>query len=436
MSRSEIVIGLAGLLCLLADPCIAAAGSSGRSAGRMLFERRILPIFRSSQPSSCAECHLGGVSLQQFVAPTEVGTLRLMREQGLVSLQRPDSSRILRFIRRSPPNPTLISRRVRKQEYEAFRAWIVASAQNPTLRAVTAPSKAKNADLKTAVKTQSASSRDPLLVSFERNLWTEHLRCSNCHVPGSSQNQKFVQQFGERVSWFVPGDPAATMKKIIDHGLVNVSDPEKSLLLLKPTQQVPHGGGKKLMVGDRTYKAFRQWIEEYAASVRGLPRPATMALVSPGEWLVRSECWLKIEATPPSWGDRPLAVDLFAWDTAKGRWSERVAARADRGVWGGGKLWQQTLSPVLRDARLVQELLPQSQAEGMYFSVPYRLPAGRYLIRIYCDTEGALERDWRIEIRQPRFFVGEVEVESAWPTGYANMTVIKAPMPTAAASRQ
>src|SRR3712207_7324030 len=53
--------------------------------------------------------------------------------------------------------------------------------------------------------------------------------------------------------------------------------------------------------------------------------------------------------------------------------------------------------------------------------------AGRYRIRIYCDTEGALDRDWRIELRQPRFLVGEVEVESDWPTGYDRMTVVKAP---------
>jgi hypothetical protein len=430
MVRSVFLLGLAGLLCLLAGTGAAADSS------RALFERRVLPLFRSSQPSSCAECHLGGVSLQQFVAPTETETFRRMREQGLINLARPHNSRVLGFIRRTPPNPTLISQRVRRQEYEAFRAWIVASARNPALRAATAPRTAKGTGLQTAPKVRGATStrRDALLVSFERNLWTEHLRCSNCHVPGNRENQKFVQQFGERVSWFVPGDPAATMKKIIDHGLINVADPAKSLLLLKPTMQVPHGGGKKLMVGDRTYQAFRQWIEEYAASVRGRPRPRLVALVPPGEWLVRSESWLKIEETPPAWGDRPLAVDLFAWDAAKGRWSDRVAARADRGVWGGGKLWQQTLSPVLRDARLVRELLPRSQAEGMYLSVPYRLPAGRYLIRIYCDTEGALERDWRLEIRQPRFYAGEVEVESDWPTGYDRMTVVKAPSPAAVRS--
>ena len=72
----------------------------------------------------------------------------------------------------------------------------------------------------------------------------------------------------------------------------------------------------------------------------------------------------------------------------------------------------------------------------MYFSVPYRLPAGRYLIRIYCDTEGALAKDWRIELRQPRFFAGEVEVTSDWPTGYGKMTVVKAPVSSTGARRE
>src|SRR5262249_1794161 len=159
------------------------------------------------------ECHLGGVSLQQFVAPTEAETFRLMRERRLIDLRQPDHSRILRFIRMAPPKTTLISQRVRQQEYEAFRAWIIASARNPALRVAEAAREPKKAGQTVPPKPQETSSRgqDPLLASFERNLWTEHLRCSNCHVPGSADNQKFVKQYGERVSWFVPGDPAATM---------------------------------------------------------------------------------------------------------------------------------------------------------------------------------------------------------------------------------
>jgi Protein of unknown function (DUF1553)/Protein of unknown function (DUF1549) len=46
--------------------------------------------------------------------------------------------------------------------------------------------------------------------------------------------------------------------------------PERSLLLMKPTGEMPHGGGRKLTKGDAHYEALRRWI------VAGMPRtPAT-----------------------------------------------------------------------------------------------------------------------------------------------------------------
>lgn len=59
--------------------------------------------------------------------------------------------------------------------------------------------------------------------------------------------------------------------------------PEFSLLLRKPTGAMPHGGGRKLSVGDPHYEAMRRWI------VAGMPRtPATeptieKITVEPGE---------------------------------------------------------------------------------------------------------------------------------------------------------
>ena len=35
-----------------------------------IFEKRILPIFQSDMPSSCAECHLSGVDLKEYIRPT------------------------------------------------------------------------------------------------------------------------------------------------------------------------------------------------------------------------------------------------------------------------------------------------------------------------------------------------------------------------------
>ena len=39
-----------------------------------IFEKRILPIFQSAKPSSCAECHLSGVDLKDYIRPTQKET--------------------------------------------------------------------------------------------------------------------------------------------------------------------------------------------------------------------------------------------------------------------------------------------------------------------------------------------------------------------------
>ncbi len=42
----------------------------------------------------------------------------------------------------------------------------------------------------------------------------------------------------------------------------NVEQPEKSLLLTKPTMEVAHGGGRRLQKGDQSYQLLRNWIGE------------------------------------------------------------------------------------------------------------------------------------------------------------------------------
>src|SRR5207248_3570638 len=42
----------------------------------------------------------------------------------------------------------------------------------------------------------------------------------------------------------------------------NRTEPAQSLMLLKPTAQVPHGGGLKLEIGSGYYNTILQWINE------------------------------------------------------------------------------------------------------------------------------------------------------------------------------
>jgi hypothetical protein len=60
-----------------------------------VFEQRILPIFKSPNPSSCVRCHLAGVDLKHYVLPSAETTFRSLRDQGLIDLTNPEKSKIL-----------------------------------------------------------------------------------------------------------------------------------------------------------------------------------------------------------------------------------------------------------------------------------------------------------------------------------------------------
>lgn len=61
---------------------------------------------------------------------------------------------------------------------------------------------------------------------------------------------------------------------------VSRSTPEESLLLLKPTLAVAHGGGKKMEPGGREYQLIRQWLEQGAPSpIESEPAVTALALL-------------------------------------------------------------------------------------------------------------------------------------------------------------
>src|SRR5262245_27546039 len=71
----------------------------------------------------------------------------------------------------------------------------------------------------------------------------------------------FAGKGGFRLSLFA-ADPAADHRALRD-GLgrrLNPLDPDQSLLLLKPTGQLPHGGGLRLQPGSPEYRLLRTWI--------------------------------------------------------------------------------------------------------------------------------------------------------------------------------
>jgi hypothetical protein len=385
-----------------------------------VFAARIEPIFKSPNPSSCVQCHLASVDLKNYIRPSSRETFLSLRDQGLVDLDRPEKSRILALIDmgKQEKGAALIHQKNRAAEYEAFAAWVKACAADPALRS--AP-KLKPAELARPPKPDEVirhARKDRLLESFENSVWAMRFRCMSCHIEGTAENRKLVEKHGKQVAWFKAAGPEATLKYLMGSDLIDVKNPEKSLLLLKPLKEgVEHGGGIKFVKGDQGYKAFRRFVEDYAAVVGDRYKTAADL---PGREPVEAfgtEAWLKIANTPPAWADKVLTVYVYAWDPAKNAWEAEPIATTDRRVWGGGKLWQHTLTLLAPKG--------SARAKAWRAAAAPALPRGKYLVKVSVDATGRTEKDWAAELG-PADLVGEAEVTSAWPTGYGKMTVIDA----------
>ena len=396
-----------------------AVHADGEPKASDLFEKRILPIFKSPNPSSCTQCHLAGVDLKNYILPSHEKTFLSLRDQGLIDLAKPADSKILRLINMGESNKgaQLINEKVRKLEYEAFSEWIKASCADPKLRDAPKLAAAELAQPKRPVEVIRHARLDKVLETFERTVWAQRFRCTGCHSPDGPENAKLAKENGEEMTWIKREGAEATMNYLLSSRLVTPKTPEKSLLLTKPTNQVKHGGGQKMIAGDMAYKGFRAWLEEYAKTVGDkYATPAELPKESPAPVTCGSDHWVKIANTPPAWADRLLQVSVFAWDAQKKAWETEPIAMNDRLVFGKGKLWQHNL--VLLAA-------PDSPRAASLKGAKAQLPAGRYVIRVYVDTQGRLEKDWKAALGKAEF-AGEKEFDGRWPEGYGSMTTIDA----------
>jgi hypothetical protein len=83
----------------------------------------------------------------------------------------------------------------------------------------------------------------------------------SCHGKASGQNGFKLSLFGF--------EPAEDYEYLVKEGRarrVALSAPDASLLLLKPTAQVAHGGGRRLEKGSPSYALLRRWIGQGARS--------------------------------------------------------------------------------------------------------------------------------------------------------------------------
>src|SRR5262245_32453125 len=89
----------------------------------------------------------------------------------------------------------------------------------------------------------------PLLSRFGCN-------AGGCHGKASGQNGFKLSLFGFDTRF----DYSAIVEEARGRRVFPAA-PDRSLLLLKATAQVPHGGGKRIEVDSEPYRRMRQWIE-------------------------------------------------------------------------------------------------------------------------------------------------------------------------------
>ena len=405
-------------LALLALVVLAPAARADDPA--KVFEQRIVPIFKSPNPSSCVQCHLAAVDLKDYILPSSTDTFLALRDQGLIDLNTPENSKILKLINRGAADPKtagLIPAKQRQAEYDAFAAWIKACAADPALRNAPKPASAPALAVKPAEVVRYARA-DRLAESFEANVWALRFRCMSCHTEGTPQNDKLRKENGDRVAWFKKDGPQATMNYLLGSNLIDLKEPEKSLLLLKPLNEVKHGGGVKFVRGDQGYRAVRQWIEDVAAVKGGkFATAADLPPRKPGPKQFGTDLWFKLEKTPDAWGDKLLQVDVHAWDAKANGWEAEPVATSDRVVFGKGRLWQHTLTLLAA---------PGSARAKAWATGKPTLPPGKFLVKVYVDQAGRAAKDWAAPLG-PAEFAGQAEFQvQRWGEGYGAMAVVDA----------
>jgi len=111
----------------------------------------------------------------------------------------------------------------------------------------------------TVPQPRGASPGSPLCATWSPSL------TKSVALPGTGHGAS--QRKIERIQTFAPRlRPGSTITTAWWHDVsgrrFNRADPARSLMLLKPTAQVPHGGGMRFDLGSQYYKTIFAWLAE------------------------------------------------------------------------------------------------------------------------------------------------------------------------------
>ena len=410
----RILIAVFWLMLRLAS---CACAERPDSAAR-LFEDRILPIHKSEQPSSCSACHFAGVAIRDYIRPTQVETFAALRQAGLIDVEHPEESKLLVFLLRKPDSATEAQEQLRRTEYQAFRDWIVAAVKEPELLQAKSTERI-GTELPVEVIRHARSDR--VTAAFVENVWSEMARCINCHSPERNRNkiEKFGREYIESISWIVPHDPQATLRKLEETGNIDLEAPAASYMLTKPAGLDEHGGGPKFQSGDVAYQKFLAFLTDYAALRKSQYRTAADLPEERPTVALLTHQHLRITDFPADLGNVLWRVELFQWNHADRQWSEHAVGEVSGRVNVKQHLGQ----------GIAHVFLPRDAEDFDQLRHEPRLPRGPWLAKLYVDQQQVSERnataDWGDEA-----FVGQFEIRREWQPGVRPPKVVPFPHPS------
>ncbi len=420
-----------------------------------IFNQRIMPIFRSQNPSSCVQCHLSSVDLKDYILPSSEATFVSLREQGLIDLEHPAKSKILELIRMGAKDldegAKLIHEKIRNAELAAFTAWVEACCEDPKMRDLPTSSQLARPAVPDEVVRHARKSR--VVDSFVRNVWSQRMRCFPCHTPHEVDadnpkhqaavktrkgfSEKYSDEMLQRLDIF-RATPEETLEYLIESSrstpddrlpLIDLENPTQSLLIQKPLSKLPqkkadgtledpayrppitHMGGLKLHANDQSYKALVGWIQDYSNVVGG--RYKSVEELPADNWYP-SQLVVRVKAAPVTWQVGGL-VQLFVheWNQEKDCWHDDPIA-----------FTQGTVTP----RRLVNGALflldSADQQRSAAWKKEARLPRGRYLVKAYFDSTNKIAADPTAMLSSDDYY-GEAELSNPrWRPGFRSAEVV------------
>lgn len=241
------------------------------------FHARIEPLLSDERATTCNQCHLSGVDLSAFARETPCKTWACLVGQDLVDVESPKDSKILGWILRASPDSALITDEVIRAEHDGFLEWIEANASCPNACAgVTCgePGDGPTCDNDAHAPPEIPGGDDErgcsdreLEQAFYDDVYAWRGRCYPCHFDTELNATKDAPRWLSLVGNCETGS-AVSFKRALGLGIINVSDPEESLLLQKPLDEVgggvKHDGGAKFTPTDDAYRSFLRFVRHFS----------------------------------------------------------------------------------------------------------------------------------------------------------------------------